>query len=131
MHGRAPPLGAWRGCPLPELITPPDPRRTHQWTHVVVPQVKAMYPWVCHLCQQLIPTEARHPDLLAFEPDHVLPVATHPHLAYALSNLRPSHRRCNAARKDRPLTPELIAEFTMRFTAYTPPALKFFREDGR
>lgn len=105
-----------------------DPRRTHRWQHVVVPQVKATFPWICHLCQQLIPHDAKHPDPLAFEPDHLLPVITHPHLAYEISNLRPSHRRCNAARKDRPLTPELVFEFTTRFSEYTPPALRFFGE---
>lgn len=35
-----------------------------------------------------------------FEADHYHPVATHPHLMYAYSNLRPSHCKCNRARRD-------------------------------
>jgi 5-methylcytosine-specific restriction endonuclease McrA len=31
----------------------------------------------------------------AFEADHAAPVGTNPHLAYAWSNLRASHARCN------------------------------------
>jgi 5-methylcytosine-specific restriction endonuclease McrA len=105
-----------------------DPRKTRHWRYTVVPLVKASYPWVCHLCGQAIPTDVGWRDPLAFEADHVLTVSTHPELAYELSNLRPSHRRCNTARRDRPLTLALVGELTERFTVYTPPALRFFGE---
>ena len=107
-----------------------DPRQTVMWRETTVPMAKARYPWVCHLCGQPIPASARHPDPMAFEPDHVLPVATHPWLAHDLSNIRPSHRRCNAARKDRPLTQQLIDELTARFAGFTPPALDWFGDNN-
>lgn len=52
----------------------------------------------CWLCGQRIDyrAPARHPD--SFEPDHVYPVSTHPHLAEDPGNLRASHMRCNRAR---------------------------------
>lgn len=34
----------------------------------------------------------------AWEPDHVLPVATHPELAFDPGNIKPSHCSCNRAR---------------------------------
>lgn len=107
---------------------PSDPRKTYRWRYVVVPQVKAQYAWVCHLCGQAIPEGVGWRDPLAFEADHILTVSERPELAFDLTNLRPSHRRCNTARKARPLTPALVGELTQRFTEYTPPALKFFSE---
>jgi 5-methylcytosine-specific restriction endonuclease McrA len=52
----------------------------------------------CWRCGQPIDYAAapRTPD--AFEADHFKPVATHPHLAYEYSNLRPSHCSCNRKR---------------------------------
>lgn len=34
----------------------------------------------------------------AYEPDHRIPVETHPELALVPENVQPSHRRCNRAR---------------------------------
>jgi 5-methylcytosine-specific restriction endonuclease McrA len=53
---------------------------------------------VCHRCRQAIDYDApgQHPE--SFEADHYHPVATHPHLAYAYANLRPSHSKCNRSR---------------------------------
>jgi 5-methylcytosine-specific restriction endonuclease McrA len=34
----------------------------------------------------------------SFEPDHIQPVDTHPHLALVEANLRPAHSRCNRQR---------------------------------
>ena len=34
----------------------------------------------------------------SFEADHYHPVSTHPHLALAMGNLRPSHQSCNRSR---------------------------------
>jgi hypothetical protein len=52
----------------------------------------------CWICREPINYQAdwRHRD--AFQPDHHYPVSTHPHLQYEPTNLRPSHRRCNASR---------------------------------
>lgn len=53
----------------------------------------------CHLCGDRIDydrPDGRHPD--AFEADHFYPVSTHPHLAYAIGNLRAAHKNCNASR---------------------------------
>lgn len=107
---------------------PGDPRKTRRWRYTVVPMVKANYPWICHLCGQVIPEGVGWRDPLAFEADHILTVRERPDLAFELSNLRPSHRRCNTARKGRPYSAALVGEFTARFTTYTPPALKFFEE---
>ena len=56
---------------------------------------------VCHICGQPIdytipPSSA--PD--AWEPDHTLPVSTHPEAELDLNNIKASHRRCNRARGD-------------------------------
>lgn len=64
----------------------------------------------CHRCKQAIdysipPNDSRkrpyNPD--AYEPDHIKPVATHPHLSTTLSNGAPCHARCNRSRQDKPL----------------------------
>lgn len=104
---------------------PGDLRGGRAW-EALVDQCKAHYPWVCHLCGQPIP---RHPlprgHPLKYQADHVLPYKTHPALRMALSNLRPSHGRCNRHRGLRPLTEGLIAEITALF-APRRPALDFF-----
>ncbi|WP_072500613.1 HNH endonuclease [Olsenella phocaeensis] len=43
----------------------------------------------------------------AYEPDHYLDVSRHPELEYELSNIRPSHCRCNRARGKRASTKPL------------------------
>ena len=102
-----------------------DVRQTREW-QLLVAQAKVTYPWLCHLCQQAIPTDVdwRHP--LAYQADHVLTVRARPDLALVLANVRPSHRRCNTARKQRPLTPGLILEFTQRYEEKKPRARDFF-----
>lgn len=57
---------------------------------------------VCWLCRQPIDYSAAPQTPEAFEPDHYHPVESHPHLAYDMTNLRPSHCRCNRARQDTP-----------------------------
>jgi hypothetical protein len=54
----------------------------------------------CWHCRQPIDyhTPARTPD--SFECDHAVPVKVNPALALHWSNLRPSHARCNQARRD-------------------------------
>lgn len=99
-------------------------------SHQLVQQCKAVYGWTCHLCGQPIPRHALprgHP--LKYQADHVLSYEDHPELRMVLSNLRPSHGRCNRVRGKRPLTPALIAEITVRF-APNKPALGFFDPGG-
>ena len=54
---------------------------------------------VCHICGQPIDYSLKPsscPD--AWEPDHRLPVDTHPELAEIPSNILPSHQRCNRSK---------------------------------
>lgn len=56
----------------------------------------------CHLCGQPIDytlEPSSTPD--AWEPDHILPVSTHPELAEVPTNIAASHRRCNRARRNK------------------------------
>lgn len=55
----------------------------------------------CHICGQAIDYLAEpstSPD--SWEPDHVIPVSKRPDLELDLSNIAPSHMRCNRARGD-------------------------------
>lgn len=56
----------------------------------------------CWLCHQAIDYDAPPQTPEAFEPDHYHPVSTHRHLAYDITNLRPSHCRCNRSRCNTP-----------------------------
>ena len=102
-----------------------DPRTGQAWVDLIN-QCKRTYPWTCHLCGEPIPQGVHRDHPLAYQVDHVYPVKTHPHLARVLALLRPSHRRCNRYRSDRPLTPELVAEITARYGGAPRPALQFF-----
>lgn len=56
---------------------------------------------VCHICGQPIdyslpPSSAD----VAWEPDHVIPVAKRPDLELDMVNIKASHKRCNRARGD-------------------------------
>lgn len=56
--------------------------------------------WICH--QPIDYTITNPPgekqNTEAWEPDHLYPRSTHPHLAMDRANLRPSHLGCNRAR---------------------------------
>lgn len=57
---------------------------------------------ICKGAEGPIDYEAKpssHP--LAYEPDHILPRATHPELALAADNIQPAHRKCNRAKGKR------------------------------
>ena len=117
------------------MATAGDPRTGRAWQQLLA-LCKASYPWTCHLCRQSIPRidlPRGHP--LEYQADHLITVDAEPRLAMRLSNLRPSHGRCNRYRSNRPLTPALIAEITARFAPPRRPALAFFdvepREGGR
>ena len=58
----------------------------------------------CWLCGQPIDYSAPPQTPAAFEADHYHPVATHPHLAYMTSNLRPAHSSCNRSRGSKTVT---------------------------
>ena len=64
-------------------------------------QCRAWRP-VCWRCRQPIDYEAPPQTPESFEPDHYHPVSTHPHLAYDITNLRPSHCKCNRERGNTP-----------------------------
>jgi 5-methylcytosine-specific restriction endonuclease McrA len=55
----------------------------------------------CVHCGQPINYSAAPQTPDAFESDHRIPVKTRPDLAYAISNLQPSHASCNRSRGDR------------------------------
>lgn len=65
----------------------------------------------CHLCGQPIdysvPSGGARGGAEAFELDHFYPVSTHVHLAADPANFRPSHARCNVARRNSPVVPTL------------------------
>jgi len=102
-----------------------NPCKGRAWQSISA-QVAATYGWTCHLCGEPIPRglPLRHP--LRFQVDHVKPKSIYPHLALTLSNLRPSHQRCNKYRGARTVTPELIAEIQARFTS-ARKAMNFFQ----
>lgn len=58
----------------------------------------------CHLCGQSIDYDAPTGTPSSFDADHFYPLATHPHLAFEMSNLRPAHCKCNRSRGAKPVT---------------------------
>lgn len=85
-----------------------DPRNTFQWRKLKrdfrdrCRRSNAR----CHLCVARGDLERAVIDYAApplspwsFEPDHIQPVETHPHLALLETNLAPSHSRCNRQRR--------------------------------
>ena len=56
----------------------------------------------CWLCGKPIDWTAPPQSPMAFEIDHALPRATHPHLAYETTNLRTAHSACNRRRGNTP-----------------------------
>jgi 5-methylcytosine-specific restriction endonuclease McrA len=57
----------------------------------------------CVHCGQPIDYSAPAGSRNSFESDHRMPVSTHPHLAYSIGNLQPSHMSCNRSRQARPM----------------------------
>ena len=55
----------------------------------------------CAHCNQPINYQGRKGDPDAYEPDHIKPRSTHPHLALEITNLQPSHSSCNHRRQDK------------------------------
>ena len=56
----------------------------------------------CWLCGRAIDWTAPPQSPWSYEPDHVLPRWSHPHLAMELSNMRTSHTSCNRKRGSKP-----------------------------
>lgn len=102
-----------------------DVRQTWAWT-LLVRWAKQHLPWVCHLCGEPIPNHVHNHHPRAYQLDHVLTVRSHPELALSRDNVAPSHRQCNAWRKDRALTEGLRVEARERFMPRKPAALGFF-----
>jgi len=55
--------------------------------------------WICGGAIDYSIRPSSTPD--AWEPDHRFSVKTHPELAEVPDNVRPSHRRCNRAKRDK------------------------------
>lgn len=86
-----------------------DLRNTYQWR-----KLKKQFKGrcrrsnaVCHLCvargdmeRAVIDYDAPPLAPWSFEPDHLQPVETHPHLALVEANLAASHSRCNRQRRN-------------------------------
>jgi 5-methylcytosine-specific restriction endonuclease McrA len=91
-------------------MSPLPPRNTHLYKKQRA-QFKARCKAVnaaCHICHgELGPIDyyAEPQTSRAFELDHVLPLSTHPHLAYTVSNWAPAHSACNRNRQTKPLQP--------------------------
>lgn len=80
-------------------------RDTWTWKHVIKPQCFARDKANnarCGICKDVIDYSLKPsstPD--AYEPDHILPVDTHPELAEVPENIQASHRRCNRAKRNK------------------------------
>ena len=84
----------------PRSVKERDPRGTRRWqklrANLLERDRRANAP--CWICGQPIDYRAEPMTPDAWEPDHVLPVATHPELAFDPGNIKPSHCSCNRAR---------------------------------
>ena len=76
------------------MTTTKDPRNSRQWR--ALRAAVLMNSDRCWLCGR-IPCEAGC-CRAANTGDHILPVATHPHLALDPDNVKPAHRCCNRLR---------------------------------
>lgn len=80
-------------------------RGTRRWREKIRPQFRAACEAEqapCWICRQPIDyeiTDATDPEV--WEPDHIHPYSTHPHLYEDPGNLRASHRGCNNERSNR------------------------------
>lgn len=73
-------------------------RQGRTW-RTLAARMRVELPPVCWICGQGIDLSLDgQRDPMAWTLDHVLPVATHPHLAEEPSNLRAAHRRCNSSK---------------------------------
>ncbi len=86
-----------------------DPRASTRWKRLRAilyrRDRKANAP--CWICGQPIDYRAPAGTPDAWEPDHVLPVASHPELAYDPGNIRAAHSSCNRSRGSKAAEPSL------------------------
>lgn len=73
-----------------------DDLRSNHWRRKVVPQVYALYGYVCHLCQRAINPAFKSPHPMSPSVDHVIGADTGNDLRF----LRPAHRICNLRKGD-------------------------------
>ena len=78
-----------------------DPRQTPAWRRMRTQcferdEAKRAPCWICG--QRIDYSVAPGSTPESYEPDHRMPVETHPELALLPENVMPSHRRCNRAR---------------------------------
>lgn len=89
---------------MAETTTRPT-RSTRRWREKIRPQFRtkcAEEHAPCWICNQPIDyTISDATDDEVWEPDHVHPVSTHPHLYEDPANLRASHRACNRQRSNK------------------------------
>lgn len=88
-----------------------DPRCTRRWRnlrHNLFMRDKRANA-KCWICGQAIDYAAPVGSPDAWEPDHVVPVAKDPSLAYDPGNIRASHSSCNRSRGKEAGTPSLGA----------------------
>lgn len=87
----------------------PSPRLAGRRNQALTRAVLEEYGDTCHLC--LLPGATTR--------DHLVP---HAHGGDdSMENQRPAHMICNSKRQDRPLTPELLAEFRESSLTRTDP----------
>lgn len=62
-------------------------------------EVFARNNWTCHLCGGAIPHDAKWPDVLSGQVDHIVPLAKGGDHSWA--NVAAAHFGCNAGKRDR------------------------------
>ena len=75
-------------------VSRPRWRGGHAWRQRVAAVKASRAP--CYICGQSIDYTLPHNHKRAYTTGHLVPPRDAPHLALALSNLRPAHRDCNS-----------------------------------
>jgi hypothetical protein len=81
----------------------------HHWEKLAK-QAKSVYPPTCHLCNGRIDVTLTRFDPDSWALDHLYPVAIYGDTLPDISQVRPSHRKCNSRRGVQPLTPSPRSE---------------------
>lgn len=68
-----------------------------QWQRLCA-QAKTHFPWVCWLCQQPIPRDAKPRTRWSWSLDHIDARSTHGTAVPSLDRVRPAHYGCNSRR---------------------------------
>ena len=96
-----------------------DPHLVGRPRRRAIAECERRYPLVCHLCGNPIdPTLDRQRHPLAWTADELIPRA-HGGSAYDVDLMRPAHRCCNSARRERPLSDAVLAACRRAFARHT------------